>query len=93
MPPFKPYRLPRNVWFPYKNCTKEKADKFILEYHTKNLDPLEALIIGLPTTTESNDDPLVSGHNTFKSWTLIMFKQAAKHLLGHKPDDYTIDLK
>jgi hypothetical protein len=82
-PPPKPYGLPENIQFPCKNCTKEKADKFSLEYDTEILDHPEALIVGSLATTESNDDPLDSVPNKFKKWTHIMSKEAAKRLPGH----------
>jgi hypothetical protein len=92
-PPSKPYGLPENIRFPCKNCTKEKADKFSLEYDTEILDHPEALVVGSLATTESNDDPLDSVPNKFKKWTHIMSKEAAKRLPGHKPYDHAIDLK
>jgi hypothetical protein len=92
-PPSKPYRLPKNIRFPCKNCTKEKADKFSLEYDTEIVDHPEALVVGSLAMTESNDDPLDSIPNKFKKWTHIMSKEAAKRLPGHKPYDHAIDLK
>jgi hypothetical protein len=92
-PPSKPYGLPENIRFPCKNCYKEKADEFSLEYDSEILDHLEALVVGSLATTESKDNPLDSVPDKFKKWTHIMSKEATKRLPEHKPYDHAIDLK
>jgi hypothetical protein len=79
--------------FPVKIVRKETADKFSLEYDTEILAHPEALVVGSLATTESNDDPLDSIPDKFKTWTHIMSKEAAKRLPGHRPYDHAIDLK
>jgi hypothetical protein len=92
-PPSKPYGPPENIRFPCKNCTKEKADEFSVEYDNKVMHHSEALVVGSISTTELDCNPLNSVPDKFKKWTHIMSKEAAKRLPEHTPYDHAIDLK
>jgi hypothetical protein len=92
-PPSKPYGSPDNIRFHCKNCTKEKADEFSIEYDNKILHHREALVVGSLTTMESNINPLDSVPEKPRKWTHIMSKEAAKCLPEHMPYDHAIDLK
>jgi hypothetical protein len=92
-PPFKPYGRPKNIRFPCKNCTKEKADEFSVEYDNEIIHHPEVLVVTLISTTKLESNPLESVPNKFKKWTHIIFQGAAKRLPEYTPYDHAIDVK
>jgi hypothetical protein len=89
----KLYRPPENIRFPFKNCTKERANEFSVEYDNKVMHQPEALVVGYISTTEFDYNPLDSVSDKFKKWTHIMSKEAAQCLQEYPPYDHAIDLK
>jgi hypothetical protein len=92
-PPSKPSRPPSNIHFLCKNCTKETADEFSIEYDNKLMHHHEALVVDSISTTELVCNPLDSVPAKFKKWTHIVSKEAAKCLLEYMPYDHAIELK
>jgi hypothetical protein len=65
-PPSKPYGPPKNISLSCKNCTKEKADEFYVEYDNEVIYQPEVLGIGSISTTELDCNPLNSVLDKFK---------------------------
>jgi hypothetical protein len=65
-PPSKPYGHPENIRVPCKNCTKEKANEFSVEYDNEVIHHPDALVFSSISTTELDCNPLDSVPNKFK---------------------------
>jgi hypothetical protein len=90
--PSKPLVPPENKRFRCKNCTKEKANEFSVEYDNKVMHHSQGFVVGSRSTIQLDCNSLNSVSNKFNTWMHIMSQEATKHLPEHTPYDHAIDL-